>query len=219
MKRRKHCSSPEETLYSAIRERMDLPLDYGRIRDRVADIGTDPAPAARPLPVRRRWAPTLAAVAATLAVVCGLTASGLWIADRLREPRPEPPLTTESEPTATEPAASETVPSPDSTPETPPAPETPSPETVPPESETVDPELYAQAPAEVTIGGVTYRKTKTSLPETAVGDAVGGTQGEGKHQPDLACHSLVYEDPRGGVAVRWGDTYILYTVSLSETES
>ncbi len=105
----------EDAFYASVEKKMALPFDYDRIRTGMG-LHSRPAsvPAPHPLPRQRRLFPTLTAVAATLSVLSLVALSGMWIADRLREPPPPiPPLSQGTEEVSAEtPHETEREPSP-----------------------------------------------------------------------------------------------------------
>ncbi len=207
--RRNRKSSPETEFYREIERRMPLgSADYDRLRA-AAGFSAEPEPLpVSPAPTPRRpYFRTVTAVAATLALVAMVVVSGVWVADRLRPPRPERPPLGESE--TGEGTFPETTPfdetaEPDTERETLPA----APETFPErDCETVP----AAAPAKVTIGGIIYHKTKTCIAAQDIGDAI-------EHidvwRLETVCYAVRNLSSDEGVAIRWGDCYVLYLKDL-----
>ncbi len=186
-------SSSEQAFYRELEAKMPLSqADYDRLRHAV---GLDDEPETMspvPGPSRRRRAPALTAVAATLAVVSVLSLAGVWIADRLRHPSPVlPPL-----------GESESLPSHDTSLDT-------LPETAP-DSETV----FADAPEEMVIDGITYRKSNSYLGADEIGEVLLKISGQSREEV-LCCYTVRRISVDRGVAVLWRERYILYEVMPS----
>ncbi len=192
--RRSEKQSPEDTLYRDIRAHMSLPFDFDRLRH-AAELDKEPAPSSVPAltttPAPRRRIPTVAAVAATLAMVCLLGVSGVWIADWLREPPVVCPPLPESDTATTRPQ--------ESAPETGDLPETGDP--------IIDPGIHQDAPETLTLDGITYRKTKTRVTDENIGDAIDPNN---TLRLETVCYTIRNLPSEEGIAVLCRNTYILY---------
>ncbi len=208
----------EEFLYRTIEARMDLPFDYARVRSH-----TEEAVPCQPIlsVSRRRRAPVLAAVAATLAVVCALGGTGAWIAHR-RDHSERPVFVPTPEETAVDSLYGDESESDGRDTD---LFETREPTTVPPappetelETTVSAREYWEELPDRVTIRGVIYHKTK---------NAVSGEQIEGRlaftipylsgSQKEITVFQVRGYDADRVIAILSQKEYVLYVVEMPET--
>ncbi len=217
-------------LQHAVDERMDLPLDYGRVRDALdtnalmTEWRSRKAPSSATvektfscaiLARHRRMLPGLSAVLATLILTMGIFGVGVWIANRSPEP-PIPPVFPETDTIAYTPPTTE-----GSTGD-PPLPETHPPDTCPPETTAAtgfegpsrqphetDPG-EEDAPLCVIFGSVIYHKTDRRIPLESLGDRKLTSPLSSGPANSVACYTIRQLDPSRYVAVSVGGYYLLY---------